>query len=503
MTSETRLNVRTTVVGVGALVVGAALATWWLRPGATVPPPEPPTASASSTSSGPIELSLSTDAITRGGIRTALVEAGTPTPSRPFPGRVEANQYRSVDVTSFVPGRVMSVSASTGDEVGEGQVLADIYSPELSDAEARYLTMTSEFDAAHQRLLRTERLVEIGAASAQELERVRAEHTTHETDIETARARLRLLGMTNDDVAALRKGVDVKATVRLRAPRAGVVVSRNANTGLNVEASASLFRIVDLTSVWVIADVHERDLADVAVNIPASVTVSAFPGGPIQSRVAYIDPEVRPETRTTRVRVEVPNPGRRLRLGMYADVVIGGIPGRVKMIPRAAVQQIGDRRVVYVADPAVSGRFVERVIELGPADGERVVVTSGLELGEQVVAAGSFALRAERDRLGLGASVAETAAGPPPSDEHRIEVGSNGFAPSELAISAGRPARLTFVRTTDATCATEVVVPSLNLKRALPLNQPVTITIPAQKAGDIAFACGMNMFRGQVRVVER
>lgn len=97
-------------------------------------------------------------------------------------------------------------------------------------------------------------------------------------------------------------------------------------------------------------------------------------------------------------------------------------------------------------------------------------------------------------------TAATPARGSSAAAEIRIEVGSNGFTPSEVTIPAGREVRATFVRTTDATCATEVVFPSLGVKRALPLNQPVAITIPPQKAGEIAFACGMNMFKGQWRV---
>jgi hypothetical protein len=146
-----------------------------------------------------------------------------------------------------------------------------------------------------------------------------------------------------------------------------------------------------------------------------------------------------------------------------------------------------------------------------------------LSPGEQIVAAGSFALRAERDRLGLGAPRPAERGSPTtglaPHDDHRarsdssaaaaaaaapaafrIEVGANGFTPSAISIPPGRAIQLTFVRTTDETCATDVVFPSLGIKRALPLNQAVAVTIPPQTDGEITFACGMNMFNGQLRV---
>jgi plastocyanin domain-containing protein len=122
---------------------------------------------------------------------------------------------------------------------------------------------------------------------------------------------------------------------------------------------------------------------------------------------------------------------------------------------------------------------------------------------DRVVIQGSFALRAERERLGLRPPAAaeqpmsSTSANP---NSARIVVSEKGFEPARVSLRAGVPARLTFVRTTDATCATEVVIPSLNIKRSLPLNQPVDIDFTPQKSGDVAFACGMGMFSGTLVV---
>lgn len=211
---------------------------------------------------------------------------------------------------------------------------------------------------------------------------------------------------------------------------------------------------------------------------------------------------------------------------MYADVVIEGVTVAGPVVPRTAVQTIGGRQVVYVADVAVPGRFVARDVTVGEAAGDRVPVRSGLAAGDRVVVEGSFFLRAEAERSGQaaagadphaahGSSTAPAAppvapAGPSPSrsssqpgPEARTVMVAAGFEPARLTVPAGVPLQLTFIRTTDATCATEVVIPDLKLRRALPLNQPVIVEIPARPAGELAFACGMDMLKGTIVVAAR
>ena len=133
------------------------------------------------------------------------------------------------------------------------------------------------------------------------------------------------------------------------------------------------------------------------------MTTGAFPDARIGGKVAYIDPQVRSETRTARIRVEVPNPRQQLRLGMYADVQVTtpGTKTQSILVPRSAVQNVADRPVVYLADPQSQGRFIERELRLGELSGDQAVVVSGLQTNDRVVTVGSFALRAERERLGL------------------------------------------------------------------------------------------------------
>jgi RND family efflux transporter MFP subunit len=464
-----------------------------------------------------VVVTLSQEAIARAGITTTAVSAGTTSGSVRAPGVVEANAYRQVVVTPVISGRITRVTADLGQHVQRGQTLAQIFSPELAEAQTRYISARADLAAHEQELARTEKLVAIGAASRQELERIHAGHTARLADVESAASRLELLGLSSDAIEGLGPGKNQGATTSVPAPIAGVITERLANVGLNVDQATKLFTVVDLSSVWVVANLYEKDFARVRVGSPATVTTTAYPDVVLQGRVSYIDPQVSPETRTAKVRIEVPNPRNDLRLGMYAEALLGDNAGvSTPMIPRGAVQNVGDRTVVYLVNPKEPGTFVEREVRLGTATGDRISVLMGVQIGDVVVVEGSFSVRAERERLGLraalvstegaaaSASASSTRPAAPQADttmqDVRVAVNETSFQPQRLTLRAGVPARVTFTRTSDKTCATEVVFPSLNIRRELPLNEPVTIEFTPDKVGEIAFACGMNMLRGTVVV---
>jgi cobalt-zinc-cadmium efflux system membrane fusion protein len=460
-----------------------------------------------------VVVTLTPEATERAGIVLAQVTEGRADAALRLPGVVEPNAYKQVVVTPLIAGRVTRVLAELGQNVRAGQPLAEVFSPEVAEAETRFVSARAELDAHERELQRTEKLVKIGSASRQELERLHAEHTAKSTQVESARSRLQLLGLSAAAIAGLGPGKDVSAIATVPAPIAGVVTERTANTGLNVETTTKLFTVVDLSTVWVVADAYDKDFGHVRVGVPATVTTKAFPDTALKGRVSYIDPQVNTETRTAKVRVEVPNPRQELRLGMFADVSIdAGGAGTVPLMPRSAVQNVGNRTVVYVADTKQPGRFLEREVRLGDRAGDDVAVVSGVEPGDSVVTEGSFAVRAERDRLGLreSGSSAPVTANPPAASapaaanaaaqEAKVLVTEKGYEPAKLTLRAGQPARITFVRNTDKTCGTEVVFPSLNIRRPLPLSQPVVIEFSAPKSGKIEFVCGMNMLRGTVVV---
>lgn len=440
-----------------------------------------------------VVVSLTKDAVDRAGIRVAPVSMQSAEDTLRLPGVVEPNAYRQVAVTPLVGGRIVRVSAQLGDRVRRGQSVAWVYSPELSDARAKYVAATAMLDAHDRELQRTQKLVAIGAASRQELERIHAEHAAQIAEVDSARSRLELLG--GDAGKRAPSAPDENATTSIPAPIDGVVTERLANVGLNVDPTTKLFTVIDLSNVWIIGDVYERDLHRVREGARATVTTNAYPDLALDGRVSYIDPQLDTTTRTAKVRVEVPNPRGVLRLGMFTDVAItSSRTPPVLSVPNGAIQNVGDRQVVYAALSDGASTFVERGVRVGRSLGDRVEILAGLAAGDLVVSKGSFFVRAEAERLGLRGSQAAV------SQTAKILIDDKGFQPSKVRLRAGIPAHLIFVRTTDETCAKEIVFPSMNVKRTLPLNEAVAIEFTPVRTGDIAFSCGMNMLHGTVVV---
>jgi cobalt-zinc-cadmium efflux system membrane fusion protein len=343
-----------------------------------------------------VEVILAPEAVAQAGIKTAEVSVVEPRASTEVPGVVTANAYREVKVTPLVGGIVRKVHAELGMAVKPGTPLATLFSAELADAQTKYLSMQAMLEADHQRRERTRQLVDIGAASRQELEEATAVHASHATEVEAARQRLLLLGMSKKQVDSLKQPRQVMADVVVPAPIAGVITSRSANLGQVVGMGEVLFVVTDLSDVWVVGDLYEQDFPRVRVGSEATLTTPAYPELRLQGRVSYIDPRVDPQTRTAKVRVEIPNPDGQLRLGMYMTMVFSTVSGApVVVVPRAAVQTVGGRQVVFVAVPDEEGRFIQRPVTLGALVGGSYPVLQGLQRGEVVVTEGSFFLRAE------------------------------------------------------------------------------------------------------------
>jgi cobalt-zinc-cadmium efflux system membrane fusion protein len=522
MTQEHRLHVSPVVAAASVLsmlIVGAGATYFLMRDGrmsgatdvgapSAAPVPPRPTSALDARGSAPLPdliVPVTKDAAARAGIELTQVTAQSVSDSLRVPGVVEPNAYRQVSVTPLVGGRVVRVSAQLGERVRKGQSLAQVYSPELAEARTKYVAARAMLDAHDRELQRTEKLVGIGAASRQELERIHAEHAAQTAEVESARSRLQLLGA--DDDGSPSKSQE-NATTSVPAPIDGVLTERLANVGLNVDPSTKLFTVVDLSNVWIVADVYERDLQRVREGTRATVTTTAYPDRPLEGRVSFIDPQLNTTTRTAKIRVEVQNPRGDLRLGMYTDVAIAS-PGSASVlsVPKDTVQSVSDRQVVYLSSATDPTKFVEREVRLGRALGDQVEVLAGLSAGDSVISKGSFFVRAEAKRLGIRSAQSPTPttpaagqAGSSRSQDAKILVTEKGFEPDKVTLRAGSPVRLTFVRTTDKTCGTEVVFPSLNIKRALPLNEPVAIEFTPAKTGDIAFACGTNMLKGVIIV---
>src|SRR5918997_1337433 len=348
---------------------------------------------------GDVTLNVAPDAAARAGVKVEAVgeQLAPEALQQAATGVVQANAYRSTPVVTLVGGRLVSVAAEAGQEVRRGQTVAVVFSDELAVAQSRYLSAQAELEEHHQHHARTAALIEIGAASREEFEQATSVLKKAEAELAAQRQRLLLLGLTPQRVAALRGPAQVSSEVSLPAPVAGTVVSRAANPGEVVEANKEIMRVADLSNVWVVGQVFERDLARVRTGSGASVTSEAYPGRVWRGRVTYVDPQLDPATRTAQVRVEVANPGQALKLGMYVNVGFGALgtaEATAPTVPASAVQTIGGRTVVFLATPD-PGTYVMRPVRLGAESGGRHPVLEGLHVGDRVVTEGSFMLRAE------------------------------------------------------------------------------------------------------------
>ncbi len=401
------------------VVAGAAIAYFTTRtPSSTEPtvtssdlgPPSFPLAnSAPSLAPGDrlpdVTLALASDVLTRAGIVIRAATTGVVASRVAVSGVVEPNMVRQVPIAASASGRITRVSVEIGVPVDRGQTLAQIDSPELAQAQAQLLSTRASVAAAQLELQKLEKLMEVGAVSRQEIDRARTIHAERVADLDATRARLALLGMSPDQIAALISAGIPAATTSVVATAPGTIVQRDVNDGQNVEVGTRLFTIADLSSVWITGNLDERELSRVHVGSPAAAAVAALPDAILNGNVIYIDPQVNTATHTARIRVEVENPRSELQMGMPAEVSIddaGSI--EATLVPKEALQAVGDRQVVYLADPAQSGTFIEREVRVGPASGDQVVVVSGVAPGDQVVVKGSAFLRAERERLGLRTS---------------------------------------------------------------------------------------------------
>ncbi len=348
--------------------------------------------------SSEMQIDLASDDLEKAQIRTVRITKGVTAAELRVPGIVKPNEYREVHVTPLVGGIVKQVPVVLGDHVKRGQPLAVIFSSELAEAETQYVSYLAELDAEHKKLERTQNLVRLGAASQQEEEEVAATHAAHESHVRASLEKLKLLGASDRQIAMLKQAEQIDPNLVVPAPINGVVLTRAANLGLVVNTAQDLFTVADLSTVWIMASVNEKDFASVRVGTAATITAPAYPGRLWKGRVTYIQPQVDPNTRTAQARIEVANPGENLRIDMYTAVQFTspGAPGPV--VPEAAVQSIGERRFVFLPVKDSDGSFTLREVRLGSAAGGYYSVLEGLKVQDEVVTDGSFILKAEAVR---------------------------------------------------------------------------------------------------------
>lgn len=296
-------------------------------------------------------------------------------------GRLDYDETRVKTVTAWTDGRIDRLRvAATGARIRRGQVIATLYSPEIYAAQSDLILAAGQLE----RLDRGDDLSKRAAEAA----------------LEAARQRLRLLGVTSTQLADMESADRPERHVGIRSQFAGTVIERLVDEGSYVSAGSGLYRVADLSQLWVQLDAYESDLPFLEVGQSVTLEVTAIPGRAFTGKVTFIDPVISPRKRTARVRVEVANPDGALKPGMFAEAVVRGKPrGEAAdglLIPESAPLFTGRRSIVYVEVPNSDRPTYEaREVELGPKVGRHYPVLSGLENDERVVVRGAFALDAD------------------------------------------------------------------------------------------------------------
>lgn len=339
---------------------------------------------------------LTSQEIARAGIVVLRVKKEPFTIHREFPATIHSNKNELAEVTTLIRGRVVEVSVDVGKDVKKGERLALLDSTDLGLAEGVYLKAAARQYEAQLAYERAANLHEHRAISMAEFQRREAEMKTARADAREAAHRLELLGVPAQEIQRLDRDQTIRSDVALRAPFAGRVIMRNITRGEVVETSRHCFTIADLSDVWVIANVPEKDVRFIRPDQTVEVVVAAYPHALFAGKITHISDVLESATRTMRLRVTVNNPERILKPEMFALVHVYAMPMQELLtVPLGAVQNGMAGKVVFVRK--TEGQFELRRVTLGEEQGEKIVVLEGLWEDEEVVVKGAFALRSEVD----------------------------------------------------------------------------------------------------------
>ncbi|RKG78857.1 efflux RND transporter periplasmic adaptor subunit [Corallococcus terminator] len=325
-------------------------------------------------------------------VTTAKVEARPGGESVTALGELTFSEDAYAEVSTPVPARVAAVVVTTGQAVKQGQRLADLQSPELGRARAELQAAQARATAARQAAERKRTLADERIVARKDVQAAEAEAAASEAEVAAAKASLLSLGTSG-------ASSDGTPNFVLRAPIDGTVIERSARLGQMADPSQPLFRIGDLSSLWLIVHAFERDAVRLKPGTEARVTFAAFPGQEFPAKVGHVGQRVDPSSRTIPVRLELDNSKGQLRPGMSAtaSVPLGDSDATLTAVPAAALQRVENGWVAFIPTPE-AGVFELREVGRGRSVGTLVEVLSGLSVGEQVVVEGAFLLKAEVEK---------------------------------------------------------------------------------------------------------
>ncbi|MCP3064176.1 efflux RND transporter periplasmic adaptor subunit [Myxococcus sp. K38C18041901] len=323
------------------------------------------------------------------------------------PARITFTQDGVAKVASRVPGRLDTLAVVLGQKVKKGQVLGHLDSPELGQARADYLSAATQARVAEGNFRREQELLAKGITSERETREAESLFVTAQAERNAADGRLHALGLSDGEIATLRANEHYSSRFPAISPMSGTVVEIHGIVGQAVEATTSLFTVAELSQLWALLDLPESRLAQVRAGQTVELTVQAVPGKRFRGEVGYIGDIVDEKTRTIPVRVVVANTEGALKPGMFAqaDIVTteamtdAGVKGRV-VVPRAAVQKVGEEQVVFV--PVAEHQFRPVEVQTGASSATEVELLSGLEPGAPLVTQGAFILKSELSKESMG-----------------------------------------------------------------------------------------------------
>jgi cobalt-zinc-cadmium efflux system membrane fusion protein len=366
-----------------------------------------PPANSSASNGSPTPAPTQTSAI-----EVEIVAPGTIAGAITATGKILVPEDRVAVIGPVNEGRIVRLYAGQGTRVRKGQKLAELESADIDQAEADYLKALADYEnarrsssaevkLAQQNYDRAKLLYEQKITAGKNLQaaehdlevaKAAAENSVNGTKaaLTAARRHLLILGLNDATIDSLTKRTDLAAVFSLNSPIDGIVVERNATVGASVGTDANLFKIIDLSRVWIDANVFEKDLQQVRLGQEVKLTVPAFPGTTFSGRVILINSVVDPDTRTVKVRTEVANPDGRLKPDMFANVQIVTALNRTAIsIPQSAVLNDEGKTIVFVAD---GNNYKKRQVQAGIQSNDRVEIVDGLTAGDKVVVKGNYLL---------------------------------------------------------------------------------------------------------------
>lgn len=350
---------------------------------------------------GPV-VHLKPEQIKAANIQLAKVEIRKETAVLEATGQIGPADDRQARVGVRVPGRITALKASVGDTVKKGQMLAVVESPELGRAKSDYVSAAAAARLARENAAREKQLFEKKISAEVEWRKAEAEAVRTAAELQAAENRLHALGVS--DAQLPDKVAHFTSTFGAHSPINGVIVERGVTLGEMVNPEKTLFLVMDLAQVWLIVDVFEKDIAQVALKQKVKVSVAAYKEEQFEGEVSHIGAIVEPRSRAVKVRIALANPAGKLKPGMFARVSLSDTKGDEHehlFVPVEAVQRTDQGTIVFVPGDE-PGEFVPRPVKTGHEAGNSVAIEAGLTSGEQVVVSGSFILKSELGKEALG-----------------------------------------------------------------------------------------------------